>query len=64
MDKKRYAKKERVLQDQIQLFLQQVILEVDADCEQNKSGHFMAEQFIHVEKCVNCPDLIARGAHP
>ena len=64
MDKKRQAQKERVLQDQIQLFLQQVILEVDADAEQNKSGHFMAEQFIDVKKCESCPILMERGALP
>ena len=43
-------KKERILKEQMNLFLQHVVMEVEADADENALSYFMAEQFIDVTR--------------
>ena len=44
----------------MELFLKHVIMEVDADADNDAVSHFMVERFIDVEKSEKCADLISK----
>ena len=48
----------------MELFLQHVILEVDADADKDAVSNFLVEGFINVEKSEKCQNLIAKGRIP